>query len=336
MRIWTGVASIAGAVAAGGLVYGWGIGLFYPCGPLDRLMRVSDCHILTTFEAAQPQTLLLLPNGNLLTVLRGDGPEPDQPQQLTELAASDGSVVSQVPIDGLPAGGSWMSAALSPSGDLLAAGLLNQPAAVLDRATGKKLSEMPLYSVALLGFDGDDRVLLDRGEVSSEHPPDISAEVYSAKDGTAQGTLTDGNAIPIYSQGVSQAFSPDGKLLAQHVETEGDSGIVAIRLADAAFQSWSGTLLTAPLGSWSKQMLPMLWFSPDGKFLAAAFDDPNVWGKETSALLIWDIEARALVQRVPTRNADWDSLAWLPDQRAVAVTRFDIDSRRGEIAVVRY
>jgi hypothetical protein len=335
MRIWRVLVPVMVVLALGGVVYGWGNGLFYPCGPLDRILSMSQCRVLVGFDATQPQALLLLPNGNLLTVLRGDGEKPAKPMQLTEVALADGSVASQVPAD-VPADGSWMNVALSPSGKLIAASLLDEPATVIDRASGKTLAKAELYSAANIGFDGEDRLLLDPGQISPEHPPEPVAQVFSASDGSAQGRLTGGAATQIFSQGVSQAISPDGKYLAQHVETESDSGVVAIRLADMAFPAWSGMLLTAPLDTWQRHLLPSLWFSPDGKYLAAAFDDPNLWGKDTNALLIWDVEQHRLVQRVPTHDADWDSLVWLPDRHAVAVTHFDLNSRRGEIAVIDY
>lgn len=327
MRIWTGLVAI---IAAAGAIYGWGIGFFYPCGPVDRIVRTSDCRIVTTFDASQLQALLKLPNGNLLTVARQDGPDPTELQRLLELDPETGAILSETAITGLPPGASWMNAAVSPAGAQLAATMLDQQTAVIDRASGQVTTQFPPYSVGLVGFDGEDRVLIDRGEISSEHPPDIAAQVFSARDGSALGQLTDGAAKLIYTGGVSQAFSPDGTLLAQHVETRGDSGVVALRLADAAFQSWSGQLLTAPLGAWRMQLLPWIWFSPDGRYVAASFDGASVWGKDTSALLIWDVQSLDLIQRLPTRSGEIENLVWLDNDR-VAMTRFDLGSRRGEI-----
>lgn len=330
MRILAGLATI---IIAAGAIYGWGVGIFYPCGPLDRFTRTSDCRILTSFDAAQLQALLELPDGNLLTVARQDGPEPTAPQRLLEVGLAGGAVLSETPIAGVPPGASWMNAALSPAGTQLAATMLDRQSAIIDRASGQVTAQFPLYSAGLVGFDGEDRVLIDRGEISSEHPPDIAAQVFSTRDGSELGQLTDGAAKLIYTKGVSQAFSPDGALLAQHVETPGQSGIVAVRLADAAFQSWSGQLLTAPLGAWSQQLLPWLWFSPDGRYVAASFDGAAVWGKDTSALMIWDVQSLELVRRLPTRSGEIENLVWLDDGR-VAVTRFDLVARRGEILAV--
>lgn len=335
MRVLKWILAIAMGGSVAGVVYGWGIGWLLPCGPVDRVIQVSQCRVLASFDSTQLETLLLDGDGSLLTVTRGDGPEPRTPQQLVGVSTTDGSITPQAELGDLPPGSSWMNASLSADGARIGASLLDQPAMILDRHTGKKLLELPLFSVAAVGFGGDGEILVDRGLGSSERPPEAVAQVFSASDGTPLPDLAGEPALGLFSSGISRALSADGTTMAQHVETREDTGIVALRLADAAFPAWSGGLVTAPLGGWSDQILPRLWFSPDSKFVAAAFDSAPVWGRDTSALLIWDMESKALVQRIPTHSADWDSLVWL-DKRQVAVTRFNTVTRRGEIAVIGY
>lgn len=318
----------------GGAVYGWGIGWFLPCGPVDRVIPVSQCRILASFENTQLEALLLDGNEGLLVVTRGDGAAQTVPQQLVAISSTDGSIGPTTPLRDIPPEAAWLNASLSADGTRIGVSLLDHPAMVISRDAGEKLLELPLYSVAAIAFGSGGDMLIDRGLGSSERPPEALAQVFSA-DGTPLPDAHGEPATALFSSGISAALSPDGTMMAQHVETREDTGIVALRLADAAFPAWSGRLLTAPLGGWLDQILPRVWFSPDSKFLAAAFDSAPVWGRDTSALMIWDTDSRTLVQRVPTHSADWDSLVWLEGRR-VAATRFNIVTRRGEIAVIRY
>jgi hypothetical protein len=335
MRIWTVIGSVAGIALLGGAVYGWGVGWLLPCGPVDRVIQLSQCRVLASFEATLLETLLLDTDGDLITVLRQDGQEPTAAQRLAEVSIGTGAIGTGPELDGIPPGASWMTAALSGDGALIGATMLSEPAMVIDRTTGKVVVQLPLYAAAGIGFDGPDRVMLDPGVMSSEHPPEPIAKVFARDDAAPLNDVSGSAALPLFQSGVAAALSPDGALLAQHVETLGESGIVAIRLADAAFASWSGFLVTAPLGAWRQQILPRVWFSPDSAFVAAAFDGAPVWGKDTSALMIWDVATRELVQRIPTHSAQWDQLVWL-DERQVAVTRFNTVTRRGEIALIDY
>jgi hypothetical protein len=328
MRVWTVMGSIVGTALIGGAVYGWGIGWLLPCGPIDRIVQVSQCRVLASLEATQLEALLLDADGHLITVMRQDGKDPAGPQRLAEISPGTGAIKMGLGLEGIPPGASWMNAALSRDGGLIAATMLNEPAMVIDRATGKVVADLPLYSAAGIGFDGPDHVLLDPGVMSSERPPEPSAQAYALGDATPLDDVSGTAALPLFQSGIAAALSP-------HVETLGDTGIVAIRLADAAFVGWSGFLLTAPLGAWRQQILPRVWFSSDSAFVAAAFDGAPVWGKDTSALMIWDVGSKELVQRIPTHSAPWDQLVWL-DARKVAVTRFNTVTRRGEIAVIDY
>jgi len=334
MRILKGLAILlAGVVLAGG-IYGWGAGWFYPCGPLDRLVSISRCTVIAKFDDRIPQALLRESDGDLLAVLRQDGRNPALPQQLVELSL-DGQVRAEVELTGVPPEANWMAAALSPDDGRIAASLFDAMAQVLDRATGATVTEIPVRNAALVGFDGTDRVMIERGIESTERPPEPAADIFSALDGSAQGEMTNAATTALHSHGLTKALSADGKMLAQHVETRGDSGVVAVRLADAAYPAWSGRLITAPLSSWLRHLLPELWFSPDGQYLAASFDSAPVWGKDTSALVVWDLGDSRVVVQIPTNEGEWDNLVWLDDRR-LALSRFNLVTRKAEIAVIRY
>ncbi|WP_375450303.1 hypothetical protein [uncultured Devosia sp.] len=329
---------LATLLIAGGTIYGWGIGLFYPCGPLDGVLKLSRCTVVARYEATRIEAMLAGPEGHVLSVLRGDGPEPGVRQLLVQTDLADGSTGNTVELVDIPNAASWMSAALSPDGTLLAASLFDGRPIVIDRASGRtRVTIEPFYNVAMVGFLDDTRVMIDRGNTSSGRPPAMAAMVYSATDGTRLADISGSPTLPLYRQGLANAVSPDGKVLVQHEETLADSGVIALRIADSAFADWANPLAVAPLGAWglSEHIWPEVWISPEGAYVAASFDGARSWGEDTSALLIWEVASRKLVQRIPTNQASWDLLVWLPDRR-VAAARFNLDSRRSEIAVIDY
>jgi len=333
---WKLIGSLTIAVAAGLGIYGWGNGFFLPCGPLLGLIGSPDCRIVASWPATQPQMLQVLPDGSLLTALRADGQEPTATQKLVQFDR-DGKPMGEVALPSFAPELSWAKTALSDDGRLLAVTSVDKRATVLDRTTGAEVGGVDLFGVSYIGFAGEDRIKLNMGFNSFERPPENVARLYSF-DGTALGEATGAEAAPIFTTGTARASTADGRLIAQHVETLKDTGIVAVRLAESQYSDWAGQLLVASLGSWrlGGQQLPELSFSPDGRYLAASFDAPDEWGKENSALIVWRIEDRQIVARVPTWRAEWENITWLADQPAIAATRFHLDSRVGDVAVIRY
>lgn len=336
MRWTVVIASLAALLVVGLTVFAWGAGAFYPCGPLDKILKLSSCRVIASFPATQLQMLATLPGGTLLTAARGDGPEPAVPQRLIELDA-DGQTLSEVPLPTVPSAISWLTAGISDDGQVLVLSSLDLRTTVLGRTTGAELGGVELFGPSFVGFHAANRVLIDLDVGSFERPVSGTAQVYDFA-GTQVGEATGVEAAPIFVDGIAAAMSADATQLAQHIETRGDSGVVAVRIADAAFPTWAGQLLVAPLHAWrlGGQQLPELSFSPDGRYLAASFDAPREWGAENSALIVWRIADREIVARVPSWNAEWRRIAWLPDRPALAATRFDLDSRASEIAVISY
>lgn len=330
------ISSLVVVCAVGLAVFAWGQGAFYPCGPIDRLLGGSTCRVIASFPATQLQMLAALPDGTLLTAARGDGPEPTAPQRLIELDAN-GRNVGETALPALPPAISWLKAAVSADGRLLAVSSLDLPTTIIDRSTGESLGSVQQFGPSFIGFDGDRRLLVDPGIGSFERPASGVAQVYGF-DGTQSGEISGPAAAPIFVNGIASAMSADGARIAQHLETRDDSGVVGVRIADAAFASWAGQLLVAPLQGWrlGDQQLPELSFSPDGRYLAASFDAPREWGRDNSALIVWRLDDRAIVARVPSWNAEWRHIAWLADRPAVAATRFNLDTRVGEIALISY
>ena len=333
-----GASLVTVALAAAGFGFGWGVGLFDPCGLVDRVVRLSTCRIVETLEDHSVEALLPFNSDRLLVAVRAAGPDAATPPSLAELDLAEGTWSAEVDLPALPANASWSYAALATDGGRLVVAMLDEPTRVLDRSTGEVLAELPLYGLGPLDFAGPDAVRLATDAASLHGAPRPAARVFGALDGIERPSVDAADALPLFRQGVSRALSPDGTLLAQHVRTRADTGIVAVRLTEAAAPDTDGDLLVAPLSAWlpEGQLFPWLSFSTSGAYLAASFDSAPVWGRATSALLVWDVATRALVARVPTRGGRWENLVWREEPRELLASRFEPDSRRGEIAVIKY
>ncbi|WP_395679844.1 WD40 repeat domain-containing protein [Inquilinus sp.] len=332
MRGWQRVAAVVVVAAAiGGGVYAWGEGALLPCGPVDRVLHTSACRIVAVLDDQVLAALSPAPDGTLLGVVQQPGlaKEATRPQELLRIDPATGAVTSRIPLPDVPKDASWLGLAVSPSGNLVAGGFFEGPIQVIDGRTGATLSRIQRGATGL-AFVAEDRIMIDMGWGSFWEGSGETA-VLSVADGSETA------AVPVpgslRSSGVSAAISPDGEMAAEHVETRGDSGMIAIRLADNARRSLSGRLLVGALSAWrgnSGHLIPLLAFSPDGRSLAASFDDPDVWGKETAALFIWDVADGRLLRRVPTRS-QWRDLVWSADSRSLLATRYTPDTYTGQV-----
>lgn len=332
MRGWQRVAAVVVAAAAiGGGVYAWGEGALLPCGPVDRVLHASACRIVAVLDDQVLAALSPAPDGTLLGVVQQPGlaKEATRPQELLRIDPATGAVTSRLPLPDVPKDASWLGLAVSPSGNLVAGGFFEGPIQVIDSRTGATLSRIQRGATGL-AFVAEDRIMIDMGWGSFWEGPGETA-VLSVADGSEVA------AVPVpgslRAAGVSSAISPSGEMAAEHVETRGDSGMIAIRLADNTRRSLSGRLLVGALSTWrgnSSHLIPLLVFSPDGRSLAASFDDPDVWGKETAALFIWDVADGRLLRRVPTRS-QWRELVWSADSRSLMATRYTPDTYTGPV-----
>lgn len=50
MKNWRWTLWLVSIASVGGLVHGWGNGLFFPCGPIDRYLHLCDCSVIGRFE----------------------------------------------------------------------------------------------------------------------------------------------------------------------------------------------------------------------------------------------------------------------------------------------
>jgi hypothetical protein len=227
----------------------------------------------------------------------------------------------------VPPGASWRDAAISPSGRWIAGLFSEGPLQVIDAGTGATRSSLR-RGAARLTFVSDEALALDPG-VTFWGVLDTTPVVSVADDGDLPARPV-AEVPSLFAAGISVAQSPDGVVLAEHVETRGDSGVIAIRLADAADRGRSSLVLTGALDVPTfvpglQQLLPQLAFSPDGKRLAASFGMSDRWGHDTTGLFVWEVEGGRLLRRVASRET-FRNLVWSADSRSLAVTRYTPDS----------
>jgi len=328
MRGWQRFAVVVLAIAAvGGGVYAWGEGALRTCGLLDRVVHASACRRLAVFDDQDLADLIAAPDGTLLAVSRQPGQKPQRPQELLRLDPQTGQVRSRVALAEVPPDVRWQAAAVSPSGRQLAGLFSDSPIQVVDIGTGATRATLRCGAARLV-FVSEDALALDPG-VTFWGVPDAAPVVSVADDGDLPARPV--AEVPgLFAAGISVAQSPDGSVLAEHVETRGDSGVIAIRLADAADRGRSNLLLTGALDVPTfvpglQQLLPELAFSPDGKRLAASFGMSDRWGHDTTALFVWEVEEGRLLRRVASRET-FRNLVWSADSRSLVATRYTPDS----------
>ena len=320
-------AAVLAAAAIGGGVYAWGEGALLPCGPVDRIVDLSSCRLVARFDDQDLAQMVLAPDGSLLAVSRQPGQAPARPQELLRIDPDSGVVRSRVGLAQVPPAASWMAASVSPSGHSIAGVFLDGPIQVIDTGTGATRSPLR-RGAAGLAFVSDDAIALDPGTTFWEIPD--SAPFVSVADNGDLPARKAAEVPGLFAKGVSTARTDGGTITAEHLETRGDSGVIAIRLADAADGRPSGPLLTGALDVPTfvpglQQLLPELAFSPDGRRLAASFSMADEWGRDTAALFVWEVEDGRLLRRVPSKEA-WRRLVWSPDSRGLFALRYTPDS----------
>src|SRR5690606_192752 len=125
-----------------------------------------------------------------------------------------------------------------------------------------------------------------------------------------------GETMGMFASGVSAAVSADLRFFAQSLQTPRESGIAAIRVGALDRPDWPGQALATALRPGCGYLLPKLPFSPGGDRIAASFDCPPRWGTISSALVVWDIEDRRELARVPTQD-EWRQIVWLDESSVV-------------------
>lgn len=334
MKRWWSV-WVVSIASVGGLVYGWGEGLFFPCGPIDRYLHLSNCAIIGHWDGTVVEALVTSGSNGLTAVNRDAVDGSQAPQYFVDVSLT-GNLGAEDPIASTKPDDAWMKAVAAPDGKSILAAIWNEGVWLIDRDTGSRTTRYEgAYSYGPIGFAPDGDVLIDNASPGSfDRPVEPSALRYE-RDGTGRGEVKGGQAWSIYTDGISSAATADGALMFQHERTNNDTGIVAVRVIEPQFATWGGALLVAPIGGWIDQILPLISVSPDGRFVAASFDSTDEWGQINSALAIWEVESRDLITLVPTWRAEWENIVWLTEGR-LAASRYNIDWHGSDVAIITY
>lgn len=332
-----GILIIAGAAA-----FGWAAGKHWPCETLGRLGSESVCSRILALEGRNLQGMDRLPNGNILSGARGPGPKPDTPLSLMEIDAASGRIVADTPLtqpywieaaNAGPSAPSFSRIAVSADGNLVAITALGMKTTIVDRQ-GNPKAVIDRSLPAFMAFDDQGRFLLEMGRNSSGIPEMDRTQVFDPADPTAEPVALTGKPPPgMFAQGVTTVLSGDGWFYAHAIPTMRDSGIAGVRVGPSNNRAAPGMLLAAKLREGCSYALPRLAFSPDTRKLAAAFDCSPRLGTESSALIVWDLEGRQTLARIPTAMP-WSSMLWLDDETLV-VERYDPDRKLGELFKIR-
>jgi hypothetical protein len=314
---WAVIGVVLGGIGA--MVYGYGAGYFWPCEAFgDR----NVCTEIRSIEGRSFQGMVVRPDGTILMTTRQHGTKPSEPVMLMTIDPANGDVVSEVEIGGLAPNASVAAMAVSADGERIALAGLDF-VDVIDDA-GAPIAELERGLPAYMTFAGDGRLLVYQGTQGELVP---SGDTVLAFDPAQAGQPETGSAetAALFSSGLNTVIRQDGALYAQKLEAAA-SGVVGVRLAATAQPEAPGVLLAAQLrGGCSYHFVDMA-FSPDGNRLAATADCPDRWGKESSALIVWDVETGGVVRRIPTRHW-WGDMAWL-DAQTLVLSRYDAEARR--------
>ncbi|BCL84133.1 WD40 repeat domain-containing protein [Ktedonobacteria bacterium brp13] len=189
--------------------------------------------------------------------------------------------------------GSILSVALSPHGDLLAAGTATGEIRFWHAKTGLPLQTLREHTdgVRSVAFSPDGKTVASGSE-------DQTVRLWEASSGKLLNTLQ-GHANTVRSV----AFSPDGKTVASGSEDQ------TVRLWEVS----SGKLLTTLQGH--ANAVTSVAFSPDGKTVASGSDDHTV--------RLWEVSSGKLLTSLQGHIYAVNSVAFSPDGKAVASGSYD-------------
>lgn len=311
---------LLGLLLVGALVYFWGEGAFWPCEPAGRLLGGGSCTHLITGDVGGAARL---PNGNLLVALGADEGDSSNAIRLVEIPATGGPVISETVLRDNPVETHPLGIAVSPDGEQVAVeqsfreGRRRQQLSVFDRLGGfvaEDMGGLPGY----MAFDARGRLLLHPDAILGELASPALAAAYDLSVSQVPQPVNWNELGPLFQQGLTLAYSPDGTTFAQALDHAYATPFVGLRVYAVGLEDRPGQLLGASLRSGCHYNFIDLAFSPDGKRIAAVFDCPDRWGQVSSTLEVWDHTEGKHVLTVPVVNGFSDPF-WYDDGSIIAM-----------------
>lgn len=305
---------------AGSAIYAQGEGHFWPC---EAMGTGATCEEVWHLDGRSMEAMAVRPDGFLSIISRGAGIDPDSPLMLHVVRPQSGVLMEETALDVLPGDALPSRASIDAIGSQMA--FVSPDFAIVVDRNGALIRDLGRGLPAFMGFDDQERLLIYQG-TSNEVLP--SAENVLAFDAKVSAEPVALGEVPgaMFSQGVNLAISPDGALVAQNMAEKESDGMAAVRLVRRDVPEAPGRLLSAELGDGCRYTFVELAFSPDGQQLAGTFDCIKRWGREGSALVIWNVADGTVAERIPTRH-NWGRILWL-DQATLMLTRYDVAAQR--------
>lgn len=329
--------SLLGLAALGGGWLFWSDRAWEPCEALGAVFAPGRCVLFARLEGRSVESLLQTQAGDILVVSRQSGTEPTEPLRIELRARATGAPLWSREIPDLPPASSVMGAALSPDETRLALGLHQQPATVVDLASGAVFARAQLYDVAYLGFEGEERLLASRMFPSPRFSAEQPTRRFALEAG-ALAPLASAEIVPtaqaarIFQSALDGALSPDGERLFFALPTDRAAGLLRVGETSALRPDpeHPHTILQAQIPPGCGYLLPKLLFSDEQEILAAAYDCPRL-GEPHAGLAVWNLRDGRILANPPTAYGSWSDLLALRGEKALLARRHDAESRSSEI-----
>jgi len=327
--LFSGVLGLGAVALAGGAVYAWGAGWFWPCETIGIHFSGGACEKVATFEDRNVGSFLSLPNGHLLVATSAEGPDPATPMSLVEVDPANGATISDTPLPAFALKARTARMAVSGDGTQVALSMVDEKTTVVSR-DGTPLASFNRWTPAFLAFDDKGWLWLDMGRNRNGFPEPDAAEAWAIADpGEEPVAANIADWSTLYRQGINTALSPDGTLYAQKIDQPYDSAITGIRVGYSGSETEPGIFLGLNLRADCSYATSEISFSPFGTQVAAEFSCPERWGQTSTALAVWDYDKRTTLLVLPGIDY-FDTLLW-QDANTILADRYNYGPQTTDI-----
>lgn len=304
----TGLGAVCVALA-GGAIYAWGAGWFWPCERLGIFLADGACESVAHFDNRNVGTFTMLANGNLLVATLPKGTERTDPIALVEIDANTGATIAETPLPGISLKARPVGIAVSRDETLVALSMYDERTKVIAR-DGTEVLSIDRWLPSFLAFDDKGWLLTDMGRHFDGPPDPDGAEAWDIDNPAStpvKANIADWSTL--FRQGVSAALSPDGDYFAQKLDQPHNSAVTGIRIGYIGDERDGGMFLGVSLRSDCSYATSEISFSPFGPQVAAEFSCPERWGQVSTALAVWDYQKSQQLLVLPGIDY-FDTLHW--------------------------